>query len=119
SKWAYFDRMVDRMHNLARPRQCCIEVICVDDVEPGDMFFRLNVRPVDHDRVALCETDDSSRVGAMECATEDECTTGLHIGFDGSDPLHEVLHILWSPGSCRGLACVRRQQILIHHTSSS
>src|SRR5262249_27058328 len=120
SKWADFDRVVGCLYNLARPRQRCIEVVRVDDVEPCDMLLRLNVRPISHERVTITQAEDGRCVGAMECATEDECTAGLHLSFKGSDPLHESLHLLGRPRCPRDLAldCVRRQQVLTHDSSS-
>src|SRR6266536_882531 len=112
--------MVDRVHDLTGPGQRGIEIVRVDDVEPGDMLFRLDERAVSHDQIAITHADDGRRVGAMECATEDERTARLHLGFEGSDPLHECPHLLRRPGRPADLTLhgVGRQQVLTHGYSS-
>ena len=47
-----------------------IEVVGVDDVEPGDVLLRLSERAVGHDHVAVIRADDSGRIGIMKCAPE-------------------------------------------------
>src|SRR3989337_934658 len=81
TEWAHFDRMVERLHHLACPGQGCIEVVRVDDVEPSDVLLRLGERPVRHHRAAIPNAHNGRRVGAMECATEDERTARVHLGF--------------------------------------
>jgi hypothetical protein len=56
----------------------------------------------------------------MECATEDECATDLHVGFQGNNPLHEGPHLLGRPGRAGALALdgVRGQQVVTHGYSS-
>src|SRR5258707_4463703 len=53
SEWADFDWMADRVHDLTGPGQRCIEIVRVDDVQPGDVLFRLDERPVSHDYTAI------------------------------------------------------------------
>src|SRR3990172_7384066 len=81
--------MVGWVHDFARLGQVCIEVVRVDDVEPSDVLFRLGERPVSHDHATITHADNGRRVGAMECATEDERATRVHLGFEGNDPTHE------------------------------
>src|SRR6266487_4110298 len=119
-EWADFDRVADRVHDLTGPGQRCIEIVRVDDVEPADVLLRLDERPVSHDQIAITHADDGRRVGAMECATEDERTARLHLGFEGSDPLHECPHLLGRRGAPGGLTLPRvgGQPVLTHGYSS-
>ena len=112
--------MVDGIHDFPRPHERRIQVVRVDDVEPGDVLFRLDERPVGHDRTAIARSQDGRRVRTIERATEDERAGRLHLVFQGHDPLHEGLHVLgrWGRSGALTLNGVGGQQVLTHADSS-
>ena len=89
--------VVDRIPDLAGPGQRGIEVVRIDDAEPGNMLLRLDERPIRHDQIAIIHTEDGRRRRVMQCATEDERAARLHLRHDGNNPLHERLHLLRRP----------------------
>ena len=119
-EWSDLDRMIGCIRYLGGPNQGGLEVVCVDDVEPGDMRVRHGERAVNRLNPRIFYADHGRLIGTLECPTEYERTALVHLAFKGNDPLHECLHVF---GCARAsgyftLHGIGRQQVLAHDCSS-
>src|SRR5204862_6888328 len=108
-------RSTDRGGSLRRPAERRVEITCLDDVEPAEVFLGLGEGAVGCHDIAVGNAYDRGGFRLQQSAGEDQGARRLHLLLEGEDLLPGPLDLFF--GHRRAcLAAVGGEHVLGHRT---